>query len=198
MLNSNKKLVKSEVEESEDLIREVNSDIIRDKWLQGRGGGGGGAKVVQEKPVEKESDVQNCEEENANSVDEEKPVESDVRSPTAQQVGDESLKKETPETPNTKTDFIEESPEKIHLSSIINKLEEDENDTGEGEKEQGKNDADKENDEDEVKSEGEKSNEHNTSGPGKTENAEQSPVNTVHDILVRGVSANLVDNEENR
>ena len=76
LLNSNKKLVKSEVEESEDLTREVKSDIIRDKWLQGRGGGG--AKVVEEKPVKKESDVQNGEEENANSLDEEKPLESDV------------------------------------------------------------------------------------------------------------------------
>ena len=61
--------------------------------VQGRGGGG--AKEGEEKPVKKESDVQNGEEENANSVDEEKPVESDVQSPTAQQVGDESLKKET-------------------------------------------------------------------------------------------------------
>ena len=76
-------------------------------------------------------------------------------------------------------------------------MEEDESDTGEGE-EQGKNDADKENDADEVKSEGEKSNEPNTNGPGKTENAEQSPVNTVCDILVRGASADLVDNEEER
>ena len=62
--------------------------MIRDKWLQGRGGGG--AKVVEEKPVKKENDVQNGEKENANSVDEEKPVGSDVQSPTALQVGDES------------------------------------------------------------------------------------------------------------
>ena len=77
-------------------------------------------------------------------------------------------------------------------------MKEDENDTGEGEKEQGKNDADKENNEDKVKSEGEKSDEPNTNGPGKTENAEQGPLNTVHDILVGGVSADLVDNEEDR
>ena len=131
-------------------------------------------------------------------MNKEKPVESDVQSPTAQNIGDENLKKETPESPNTKTDFIEESPEKIHLSPVINKLEEEKNDTGEGEKEQGKNDADKGNNEDEVKSEGEKSNEANTNGPGKTENAEQSPVNTVCDVLVGGVSVNLVDNEEDR
>ena len=56
LLNSNKKLVKYEAEGSEDLIREVKSDIIRDKWLQGRGEGGGGTKVVEEKPVKKESD----------------------------------------------------------------------------------------------------------------------------------------------
>ena len=52
MLNGSKKLVKSEVEENEDLIREVKSDMIRDKWLKGMGGGG--AKVVEEKPVKKE------------------------------------------------------------------------------------------------------------------------------------------------
>ena len=46
--------------------------------VTGKGGGGGGAKVVEEKPFEKESDVQNGEEENANSVYEDKPVESDV------------------------------------------------------------------------------------------------------------------------
>ena len=97
-----------------------------------------------------------------------------------------------------KIDFMEESPEKIHLSPILHKLEEDENDTGEGGKEQGKNDADKENDEDEVKSEGEKSDEPNINGPGKTENTEQSPVNTVHDVLVGGLNADLVDNEEDR
>ena len=50
--------------------------MIRDKWLNERGGGG--AKVVEEEPVKKESEVQNGEEENANSVNEEKPVESDV------------------------------------------------------------------------------------------------------------------------
>ena len=52
LLNSNKKLVKSKVEESEDLIREVKNEMFRDKWLKGTGGGG--AKVVEEKPVEKE------------------------------------------------------------------------------------------------------------------------------------------------
>ena len=76
LLNSNKILVKSEIEESEDLIREVRSDMFGNKWLQGRGGGD--AKVLEENPVKKESDVQNGKEENANSVDEEKPVESDV------------------------------------------------------------------------------------------------------------------------
>ena len=43
-----------------------------------------------------------------------------------------------------------------------------------------------------------KSDEPNTNGPGKTENAEWSPVNTVSDVLVGGVSADLVDNEEDR
>ena len=82
LLNGNKKLVKSEVEDSEDLIREVKSDMIREKWLKGRGGDGGGAKVEKENPVEMESDVQNGDEENAshmvNSSSEEKPVKSDV------------------------------------------------------------------------------------------------------------------------
>ena len=77
------------------------------------------AKVVEEKPVEKDSDVQNGDDENASE-----------------------------ETPDTKTDFLEESLQKIHLSPIINKLEGDKNDTGEGEKEEAKNDADKGNEED--------------------------------------------------
>ena len=87
----------------------------------------------------------------------------------------------------------------------MNKLEQDEKNTGDGEKEEGKNDTEegtidveKEKEEDEVNSEAEKSDEPNTNSPGKTENAEQSPVNAVCDVLVGGVSADLVDYEEDR
>ena len=39
LLNSNKKLVKSEVEETEDMIREVKAEIFRENWLKAGGGG---------------------------------------------------------------------------------------------------------------------------------------------------------------
>ena len=41
LLNSNKKLVKSEVQETEDMIREVKAEIFREKWLKAGGGGQG-------------------------------------------------------------------------------------------------------------------------------------------------------------
>ena len=199
LLNSNKKLVKSEVEETEDLIREVKAEIFRENWLKAEDRGQDGPKNV-EKTVKRESDVQNNEEEKFLEliiVIGEKSVESDVHSPNAQN--------DIPETPNANKDFTEESLKKLHLSPIMNKLEQDEKDTGDDEKEEGKNDTEegttdieKEKEEDEVNSDAEKSNEPNTNSPGKTENAKQSPVNAVHNILVGGASADLVDNEEDR
>ena len=56
----------------------------------------------------------------------------------------------------------------------------------------------KKKEEGEVNSDAEKSDEPNTNSPVKTENAEQSPVNVVHGVLVGGVSADLIDNEEDR
>ena len=148
-----------------------------------------------------ESDIQKNEEENASGIDncviEEKSVESDGCSPNSQN--------NIPETPNANKDFTEESPRKLDLSPIITKLEQDKKNTGDGEKEEGKNDTEegtidieKEKEEDEVNSDAEKSDEPDINSPGKTENAEQSPVNVVCDVLVGGASADLVDNEEDR
>ena len=39
LLNSNKKLVKSEVEETEDMIKEVKAEIFRENWLKAGSGG---------------------------------------------------------------------------------------------------------------------------------------------------------------
>ena len=39
LLNSNKRLVKFEVEETEDMIREVKVEIFRETWLKAGGGG---------------------------------------------------------------------------------------------------------------------------------------------------------------
>ena len=114
LLKQNKMLVDSEVEEAEDLIKDIRAERIQQKWIKESTGKTGGTdpekedKVVDESPGEK-CDVQSPETPHA------------VPSPGIPKV---TVENTTP-TPVTPPDFLDESPPKIKLSPILEMLADD-------------------------------------------------------------------------
>ena len=209
LLKQNRKLVDSEVEETEDLIKDIRAEGIQQKWIKESTGKTGGTdpekedKVIDESPREKR-DVQSPE------------TPHGIPSPGTPKV---TVENTTP-MPVTPPDFLDESPPKIKLSPILEMLADD-NAKKEPEKEgtvkgkgnEGQNmDVEKkngvknenvctENDKSVNKTEENKtevnSDKDKNQSPVKEDNESEGSITTgIRDVLIGGADGDVIDADE--
>ena len=200
LLKQNKKLVDSEVEEAEDLIKDIRTERIQQKWIKESTGKAGRTDLGKEYKV-----VEECQGEKRDVHSPETPCA--VPSPGTPKVTVEN----TTATQVTPSDFLDESPLKIKLSPILEMLAEDnaeEERTVKGEGNEGQNmdvqeengvtneNACTENDTCEYKTEVHSDKGENQSPLKKDNESEGSNATGICDVLIGGADVDVIDAHE--
>ena len=195
LLKQNKKLVDSEVEEAEDLIKAIRTERVRQRWIRESTG-----KANLEKVVE-------CSGEKRDVHSQESP--HPVQSPGSPKVTVDN----TTATQVTLPDFLDESPPKIKLSPILEMLADDnaekedivkcegnesQNIDVQEEKDVTKENActENENKREENKTEVHSDRDENQSPLKEDNDSEGSNATGIRDVLIGGADVDVIDGHE--